>query len=81
MSELSTVSLSSIAIYCPCTGSFIRAYPVEVGLPELSPVTDTTAMGDSPASIVAKIGITDASHAACSIIVVGIALVSSRISK
>jgi hypothetical protein len=35
-------------------------------------------MGDS-ASIVAKIGITDASHAACSIIVVGIAPVSTPV--
>ena len=53
--------------------------PVEVGPSELSPVTDTTAIDIPSASIPVEIGITDASHAACSKSVVGIAPVSTPV--
>jgi hypothetical protein len=44
--------------------------PVKDGNAEISLVTATTAMDIPPASVPVEIGITDESHAACSIIVV-----------
>ena len=83
LTEINRLLLFSCAEVAPPLLSIARVLvvpsvpsPVEVGPSQLSPVTDTTALEFPSVSVPVETGITDASHAACSKSVVGIAPVS-----
>jgi hypothetical protein len=84
--EINRLQLFSCSEVAPPSLSIARVlvvpaapFPVEVGPSELSPVTDTTVMEFPSVSVPVETGITDASHAACSKSVVGIAPMSTPV--